>query len=246
MAKLLSLLRRLPTLSQREFQDHWLDYHARFARENPHVVRCVQCHAIADDPTRAALAQAGASEVDEGYDGCEILWFHDLAGLRAALAHQAFAAAAADMERFVDLDRSAVVVATEHVHIEPEPPSPIVFVECLARTAAIDRQTFSERWLHHAGIAHKANAAGYLSGYIQNHALVEGPGDLAGAHGLGRSTEDWDGVMTGFFQSVAVAKALFTSPLASEEAFEDERSFIDHSKAVLLLTRRHVIKEALR
>jgi hypothetical protein len=43
-----------------------------------------------------------------------------------------------------------------------------------------------------------------------------------------------------------LAKELFASPLAAEEAFEDERSFIDHDKGVYMLARRHVAKDLVR
>jgi hypothetical protein len=166
--------------------------------------------------------------------------------MKASLASDLVAEALADEKHFIDHARSAVVFADEYVHIEPSEPSPIVLVECLARPGEIDRATFSERWLHHAAIGRRAHESGYLDGYIQNHALPEDDARVRAIGGLGTSEEVWDGVVTAYFHSVAIAKELFQSPLASEESYEDEKSFIDHTKGVYMLTRRHVIKDLVR
>lgn len=246
MLKLLYLLRRVPGLSLEEFQEHWLEYHCRFGRANRSVLRYVQYHTLANDPVAESLAQAGDTEATEPYDGMAVAWFEDADRMKASLGGDLVAEALADEKHFIDHARSVAVLADEHVHIEPSEPSPIVLVECLARPQTIDRATFSERWLHHKAIGLRAHEAGYLDGYIQNHALPENDPrhDLVG--GLGTGGEVWDGVVTAYFHSVAIAKELFQSPLASEESYEDEKSFIDHAKGVYMLTRRHVIKDLVR
>lgn len=69
---------------------------------------------------------------------------------------------------------------------------------------------------------------------------------MAALDDLGSSDESWDGVVTAYFHSTAVAKELFADPLASETSFEDERAFIDHSQGLYLMARRHVIKDLVR
>jgi hypothetical protein len=241
MIKLLQLIRRKPDLTVEEFQAHWLEVNGRLTAASPAVVRHVQYHRLLDDPMRAALAQAADSQVADAYDGLSVVWANDAEALVEGLA-----AAFDDEANFVDAGRSVHVVAEEHVHIEPAAPSPIVLVECLARLAEIDRQTFSRRWLEHAGIAHRANKLGLLAGYVQSHALANDDPRRAGLPPSGAGDEDWDGIVTAYFQSVAIAKRLFGMPLASEEAYEDEKTFFDHSKAVHLLTRRHVVKDLVR
>jgi hypothetical protein len=241
MIKLLHLIHRKPELTADEFQAHWLEVNGRLIAASPAVLRHVQYHRLRDDPMREALAQAGDSQVAEPYDGLSVVWAKDAAALVAGLN-----AAVEDEANFVDAKRSVHVVADEHVHIEPSAPSPIVLVECLARLAGIDRETFSSRWLQHAGIAHKANELGLLAGYVQNHALANDDPRRAGLPSPGAGDEDWDGVVNAYFQSIAIAKRLFGMPLASEEAYEDEKTFFDHSKAVHLLTRRHVVKDFVR
>jgi hypothetical protein len=85
-----------------------------------------------------------------------------------------------------------------------------------------------------------------LHGYIQNHALGEDDASVQELEDVGTGLPEWDGIVTAYFHSVAIAKKLFGDPLASEEAFADEREFIDHTRGVYMLTRRHLIKDLVR
>jgi len=247
MIKLVYCLRRKPDLTLEEFQDHWLERHSDFGRALPGLRRYVQYHRLANDPINTALAQAGASEVTvEPYDGMVAAWFDDAEGFSKAMATDVAAAALEDEKLFIDHDRSDAVLVDEHVIVEPVGRGPIVLVECLAKRSDIDRRTFSERWLHHAHIGRQAHEMGLLAGYIQNHALVEGDARVSELAELGVGEEIWDGIVTAYFHSVVVAKTLFANPLASEESFEDEKTFIDHSKGLYMMARRHVIKDLVR
>ena len=244
MLKLLYLQRRLPSLTRAEFQEHWLESHARFARQLPSVLRYVQYATLEDDPIQQALAQAADGR--EPYDGLTAAWFASEDEFKRGMEHPLVADALADEGHFIDPARSVALLVEERVQVEPRGACPIVLVECLRRPAGIDRATFSERWHHHAEIGKKAASLGMLAGYIQNHALPEGEDGVEVLEDQATSTESWDGVVTAYFESIAVAKALFASPLAAEEAFEDERSFIDHDKGVYMLARRHVAKDLVR
>jgi uncharacterized protein (TIGR02118 family) len=246
MLKLVYLLRRKPGLSLEEFQAHWLERHATFGRSNPAVRRYVQYHALANDPIREALAQAGDGATAESYDGVAIAWWDSLDAMRAAMQGDEVAAALEDEKHFIDHGRSVAVLTDEHVIVEPIGEAPIVLIECLRRRDDIDRSTFSERWLHHGHIGREAHARGLLQGYIQNHVLAEDDARVGEIDDLGSAEESWDGVVTAYFHSLAVAKELFTSPLASEQSYEDEKTFIDHSRGLYLMARRHVIKDLVR
>jgi hypothetical protein len=243
MVKLIYCLRRLPHLSLEEFQQHWLEHHSQFGKQVKSLRRYVQIHALANDPIREALKQAGASSV-ESYDGLAISWFDSLEAMQAELTKNPVVAAALEDEKyFIDHTRSTALLTDEKVIVEPVGPGNIVLVECLRRRADIDRKVFSERWLHHAHIGRKAHELGLLMGYIQNHTLI---GDAGRVPGLGNNDEPWDGMVTAFFHSVATFKALAAHPLASQESFNDEKTFIDHSRSVDFLARRHVIKDLIR
>lgn len=244
MLKLLYLQRRLPSLTRGEFREHWLDRHARFARELPSVLRYVQYATLEDDPVQQALAQAADGR--EPYDGLTAAWFADAESFRRGMDDPLVERALADERHFIDASRSVALLVEERVQVEPRGACPVVLVECLRRPDTIDRATFGERWHEHAAIGRRAAASGMLAGYIQNLALPEGEEGVEALDAQGSSGERWDGVVTAYFESVAVAKALFASPLAAEEAFEDERSFIDHDKGVYMLARRHVAKDLVR
>jgi hypothetical protein len=246
MVKLVQLLRRKPGLTLEEFQQHWLERHSHFGLRTPAVRRYVQYHALANDPIRETLAQAAAGPSVESYDGVSITWFDDVDALRHAMRDDDVAVALAEQVHFIDHSRSVALLADEYVIVEPVGAGPIVLVECLRRPPTIDRRTFSERWLQHGHLGREAHARGLLAGYIQNHALAEDDARVGEIDDLGSSDENWDGVVTAYFDSTAVAKELFQSALASEDAYEDEKTFIDHSKGLYLMARRHAVKDLIR
>jgi len=244
MIKLMYCLRRKPGLSLQEFQQHWREHHAPLVARVRSVRRYVQLHTLADDPIREAMAQAGASGIDT-FDGVALLWFDSREAMQQGMSQDPAVAAALDDEKFfVDADRSTACVVDERVVVEPIPPGNVVLVECLRRRSDMDRRSFSDHWTHHQHIGRRAHAElGLLMGYIQNHAL---PGDEARLPGLGNTDEPFDGIVTAFFHSVATFKALVAHPLAYEESYNDEKAFIDHSRSVDLLTRRHLVKDLIR
>lgn len=243
MIKLIYCLRRLPHLSREEFQDHWLEHHAQFRRRLKSLRRYVQYHTLAHDPIREAMAQAGEGAV-EPFDGVSIGWWDNLEALKAGMDHSPDVAAALEDEKlFIDHSRSLACLTREQVIVEPEGSVPYVLIECLRRRSDMDRADFQQRWLHHAEIGRRAHAQGLLMGYIQNHTLLGAAGRL---EGLGAAEEPFDGVVTAYFASLVTFKTLVASPLAAQESFEDEKTFIDHRQTVYMLTRRHVIKDVIR
>ncbi len=247
MIKLIYCLRRLQRLSLEEFQAHWLEQHAQFGRRSPLIRRYVQYHTLADDPVREAMVQAGASRLD-AYDGVSVAWWDDLDAMRRDMTTSPHVAAALEDEMFfIDHSRSVAFLTREQVIVEPEGNSPYVLFECLRRLEGIDRAEFQRRWLDHARFGRQAHAARLLMGYVQNHTLLEeATANLEGLEALGTNPDAWDGATTAYFESVAKFKALVAAPLAAVEAYDDERTFIDHGRSVNMLTRRHVIKDRIR
>lgn len=243
MIKLVYCLRRLKGLTLREFQEHWIEAHARFGRQLPGLRRYVQYHVLENDPIREAMAQAGASTA-EPYDGVAMAWWDSLESMRKQLdGNKLVKAALEDEKLFIDHSRSLAFVAEEHVVIEPQPNTPVVLIECLQRRSDITREEFREHWRNHEHIGRRAHEMGLLMGYIQNDTLLGEAGRVAG---LGTGDEPFDGVVSAYFHSVAAFKALVASPLASQESYEDEKKFIDHSRSVDMLARRHVVRDVIR
>lgn len=244
MIKMVYCLRRLKHLTLKEFQDHWLEHHSQFGRNQKAIRRYVQYHTLADDPIREAMAQAGATQL-EPYDGVAISWWDSLEALQTAMNEDTGIAAALEDEKyFIDHSRSSACITQENVVVPPQGSVPYVLVECLRRRSDVDRATFQKHWRAHAHIGRKAHQQGELMGYIQNHTLLED--DTKGLEQLKSREESWDGVVTAYFESVVKFKALVASPLAAQESFEDEKKFIDHSRCVDILTRRHVIRDVIR
>lgn len=87
MIKMMFCLRRLPSLSQAEFQSYWRDVHAPLVREAApllNIRRYVQNHAFSDPRIAPAVAARGC-EVPP-YDGIAELWWDSMDAIEAASA----------------------------------------------------------------------------------------------------------------------------------------------------------------
>jgi hypothetical protein len=231
-------LRRLPHLSLEEFQSHWLEYHSQFGRLK-FVRRYIQYHTLPNDPTREIMIQGGTGTI-EPFDGLAVIWFDSIEAFRIAMEKNSGSIEAQDDEKlFIDHSRSVACWTQEHVIVEPEDPAPIVLIACLHRRSGMDRADFQKAWLRHSEVGLRAHAQGFLTGYIQNLGEAGTVGELT-------ATEPFDGILTAYFSSVIKFKALMSSPLGAQKVFEDEKKFIDHSRTVYVLTRRHVIKDIIR
>jgi uncharacterized protein (TIGR02118 family) len=121
MIKIVFCLRRRAELSREEFQAYWRDQHAPLVRTHASALgirRYVQVHAV-DDAISTAIA--GPRHSPEPFDGVAELWLDSLDALIAAgssdAGRAASAALLADERTFIDLARSPLFLAEEHVVI---------------------------------------------------------------------------------------------------------------------------------
>jgi uncharacterized protein (TIGR02118 family) len=121
--KLVFCLRRRAELSREDFQRYWRETHAPLVRERGATLgirRYVQVHTL-PAATSAALAASRAVEEEE-YDGVAELWWDSLEALAAAVAtpegRRAGAELLEDERRFIDLTRSPIFLAEEHVVLD--------------------------------------------------------------------------------------------------------------------------------
>jgi uncharacterized protein (TIGR02118 family) len=121
--KLVFCLRRRAELSRDDFQRYWRETHAPLVRERGAALgirRYVQAHTLPAG-TSAALATSRAAEEEE-YDGVAELWWDSLEALAAAVAtsegQRAGAELLEDERRFIDLARSPIFLAEEHVVLD--------------------------------------------------------------------------------------------------------------------------------
>jgi len=119
MVQLVFCLRRLPSLSRAEFQRYWRETHAPLVRAHAvalRIRRYVQVHTAGGPIDDALRASRGGPEP---YDGVAELWWESREDLAAALATEVGRAAGRalleDERRFIDLARSPLWLADEHV-----------------------------------------------------------------------------------------------------------------------------------
>jgi uncharacterized protein (TIGR02118 family) len=122
MIKIVFCLRRRPDLSRDEFQAYWRTTHAPLVESHAAALgirRYVQVHSI-DDAISTGVA--GPRHSPEPFDGVAELWLDSLEALTAAGSTEAGRAAASalleDERRFIDLARSPLFLAEEHVVID--------------------------------------------------------------------------------------------------------------------------------
>jgi uncharacterized protein (TIGR02118 family) len=123
VVKLVFLLRRLPSLTQAEFQRYWRETHGPLVARHAGVLRIrryVQTHAL-DTPYNDALrATRGTAEP---YDGVAELWWDSVEDLAAGTAtpdgRAAGAALLEDERRFIDHAASSMFLCEEHPVVTP-------------------------------------------------------------------------------------------------------------------------------
>jgi uncharacterized protein (TIGR02118 family) len=126
--KIIFALRRRGDLTPDQFQRYWLEEHGPLARgiiEALGGARYVQSHTL-DTELNTALSVARGTA--SPYDGvAEIWWPGSLEDLQAAFGSEQGQRASAtlieDEGRFIDLERSSIFLAEEHVIFESAPPA---------------------------------------------------------------------------------------------------------------------------
>ena len=120
MLKLVYCLRRRPELSVENFQRYWREVHAPLVAERAALLgikRYVQVHTGMPEVNEVLQARNGGSP--EPYDGVAELWVESLDALASEdpAVQQAAAELLADEGNFIDLARSPIWIAQEHVVI---------------------------------------------------------------------------------------------------------------------------------
>lgn len=109
--KMIILLKRIPGIPLENFRHYGLKAHAPAMSEVPGVRRYLQCHTV-----------DGYYVIGESacFDGAEIIWFDNVAALKAALASEQFQRVKASWNNFVNPRYIFSLVAEEHWVIGPE------------------------------------------------------------------------------------------------------------------------------
>ncbi len=121
MLHLIFCLRRLPHLSREEFQRYWREQHAPLVAAYAAALgirRYVQAHTVEHPVAQGAAAARGAPEP---YDGVAELWFDAqvlLERMQSGVGAEAARALLEDERRFLDLPRSPIFCAEDHVVLD--------------------------------------------------------------------------------------------------------------------------------
>ena len=122
MIKVMFCLRRLPDLSSEGFQRYWREVHGSLVRERALVLgmrRYVQSHTLPDSFNETLRRGRGGPEP---YDGIAELWWDDYPSLAPEVVplerRRAARELLEDERRFIDLARSPIFIAQEHVVLE--------------------------------------------------------------------------------------------------------------------------------
>ncbi len=243
MVKIVTLMRRPTPYSMEEFQAHWLEYHSHLGHRMRPMRRYIQYHTLTDDPCRDMMIHIRQSQ-EEPVDGAAVGWFDNIESTHGNMRDNPDVLnGLKDMAFFTDLSRTVPNLTEEKVIIEPEAPVPYVLIGCLRCHPNMDRAGFQELWLRQgADMGRRCYDQGQVMGYIQNHTFLDEKGNV---EEVGATLETFDGIAMFYFQSIMMFKAFMISSLA-EKLFEEEADFVDHSRSIYTMTKRHVITELVR
>lgn len=119
MLKCVYCVRRLPSLSEEEFYDYWLNQHGPLVKKHAALLgmrRYVQSHTIQNPQLNAAAQQPRG--INDMYDGITEVWWDSVEALMGSLqteeAQEANRILSADEATFVDCENSAIFFSIEH------------------------------------------------------------------------------------------------------------------------------------
>ena len=123
MIKLVFTLRRRPGMTREEFQRYWREHHAPIVKRHAETLRIrryVQVHARETEIDDALSASRGSEP--GSYDGVAELWWDSVEDVIAAYSSEEGQVAGAELledeRRFIDLPRSPLWLAEEHVVVD--------------------------------------------------------------------------------------------------------------------------------
>jgi uncharacterized protein (TIGR02118 family) len=123
--KICFCLRRLPSLTPRQFSEYWLEVHAPLVRKHQAALRInryVQLHSNIGAESRALQR---FRDSPDPYDGLAEIWYESMevfnSVARSAEARAANQELLEDERRFIDLARSPIWIGVESVIIGSPP-----------------------------------------------------------------------------------------------------------------------------
>ncbi|PTM42752.1 EthD family reductase [Bosea sp. 124] len=216
MRKIITLLKRAPGLSVREFQGRWAEAHGPVAALAPGVRRYVQSHALEKGYARGELL----------FDGISEAWFDDDAASAAYAASDAARVVGADLRPLIEPSRLVRMSVDVHVIKDGPVPEPAVKnIEFVNRRPGMALGPFRDYW--HGIHGPLASTIPVLRRYEQNHLALS-------QYEAGEPP--FDGLAVTWFDSTADMKAgTLTPEYAATRA--DEPHFLPDGHLPIIITR---------
>ena len=255
MIRLVHMLRRAPSLSEREFADIWRDENGPLVasfQTDLDIVRYLQLH---PDPACQGI-DAAAAEARGGmlrpFDGIAEYWWKSADALSAALSSVPGASAAGQLvqseSRFVNLAASPLWMATEYPQVATSLHRPVARARsnimrlhfALRPPTELGESDARRYWLEeHGPLIRSHSPARGLIAYNQVHRCDSA---LASAFASPRGTtaEPFLGHAESWFERPSGQKPLSEQQAAMDAAIADERQFIDFAASTILVGNEFV------
>lgn len=234
--RLVFLLHRLPHLTREQFQDYWWNTHAPLVASRAETLgigRYQQVHTV----------RAARPDRPEVFDGIAELWFDGPAptGTDQERA-QAGADLLADERNFIDLARSPIWMADEHV-MQDQPHDGLRLTAALRRKEGTTREYFLRRWHDdHGPLALRNNDVFGFGHYVQLHTPADAEDHpLRARRG---APEPFDGVSE--IWPVAVNPDPAHAAEVRAQVTADEDDFLDIGRSVLWFSEVRVVVDRTR
>lgn len=224
MIKVITLVKRHPSMAVEQFQRHWLEVHGLAVCALPRLRRYVQSHTLLQGYRKGELI----------YDGIEECWFDHDADWQAAVASPQQVAVSESEARCFELDRKVVMPVDVIVAKQgPIPPVAVKNIEFVNQRPGMPLMAFRDYWRTvHGPLAATIDV---IRRYEQNHLRLD-------QYDLGNKPA-FDGLAITWFESTADMKAgAATNAYALTRA--DEANFLAEGHLPFIVTREHVLRRA--
>ena len=251
MIRIVYVFHRLPYLSRKRCQQHWLEVHGPLVKKHAELLGIqgyAQLHTVGSRAgTRIMRLLRGTMAP---YDGTAELWV-DREKMTAAMKTEAGKEAAKELirdeQRFIDFNRSALWTAKEHLILKRSGPparnGPVrKFTWVGRRLPHLSQEEFQSHYLnnHAPLVKENAEALGVYE-YTQIH-LTEDPLNeiLRGSRGTAAPFYVHAQFVWDFGHMLSPSRLMTTRQIMGEIA-EDEKLFIDFSRSAIWTAEEHVI-----
>ena len=238
MIKLVEGLRRLPSLTREEFQQHWLEHHASLLLNIPTLRSYVQYHTIGNNPmARKTVA------TDPPFDGHACYWWDSLDAFRSVRNSTEYQRVLDDLKDFIGPNGSFLCYVEERMIAGIDAGADLVLIECHSHRPGQTRANFQKGWYENTGgFGREIYKTGLMSGFLQNNIYDSSPE----TEGLGLDQARFDGVGFAYYHSLAQLTACVSLPIVTERAFKAEDGFTDQKKMGSVWARRIMLRPPLR